>query len=39
MTLDKEKMNVEGTAMPQKLNYGLLLMPLMSDYNSHVYGM
>jgi hypothetical protein len=39
MTPDNDKMNVEGIAMPQNLNYGLLLMPLMPDCNSHVYGM
>jgi hypothetical protein len=39
MTPRNEKMNAEGTATPQKLKYGLLLMPLMPDYNSHVYGM
>jgi len=39
MTLDNEKMNTEGKAMAQKLNYGLLLMPSMPDSNSHAYGM
>jgi len=39
MTPDNEQMNVEGTATPQNLNYGPLLMPIMPDYNSHVYGM
>lgn len=32
-------MNMEEKPMPQKLNYGLLLMPLMPDYNLHVFGM
>jgi hypothetical protein len=32
-------MNKEGKAMSQKLNYVLLLMPLMPDYSSHVSGM